>query len=206
MSEWGTTEKDGKVYVHVTSALSVIRQKFLETWRGNVGNAEADRIRDDAVDFGKTFHTYCEIIDKRKGHEIDVEGIEDPVMKNLIEKFRDWFIENVEEVIMVEKTFYSDKYLYCGTPDVVYKLKGRTVPAIIDRKTSNSLSQINEFQLSMYQEMLAENGIKTKDRIILHANKKTGKFKEVLLDPETHAQSFNAGFYAKELYLILNKK
>lgn len=206
MGSWGITEKDNKKYVHVTSALGVVRQKFLEKWRGDIGNVEANRITNEAKDFGKKFHNYTEIIDNGNGHEIDISTIKNELMMNFVMQYRDWFIENVENIIVCEKVFYSEKYLYCGTPDVVYKLKGIDFPVVVDRKAAKSIGFNYEIQLALYKKMLEENGIKTGDRMILHANKKTGYIKPVFLKQENYEEDLRFGLYAKEMYLILKSR
>ena len=41
-------EVDGKLYPSVTTILSIIRKPYLERWRGEIGNDDADFIMEEA--------------------------------------------------------------------------------------------------------------------------------------------------------------
>lgn len=195
--------KDGKEYVSVTTALGIIRMPLLEMWRGKHGNQVCQQIINESLKVGKQFHEYASMIDEGRGYEIDIEALEEPV-KSMVEKFREWFFENVEKVILTEEKFFHDTYLYKGQIDAVYLLKGRKVPDVFDRKTGKYIDRKDGYQLAAYKEMLKSNDIKTNSRIILHCSKE-GTFKVIVLDSSEHESDFQAFLNAKDLYLDYKK-
>lgn len=181
-------EINGKLYTSVTTALSVIRKPFLETWRGNLGNEEADRIRDEAADLGSQIHEWC--------HEIVKGG---PIYCHpLVVAFSEWFNATVKEVVLAEKPVWSDRYRYAGRPDLVAILKGdRTAPTTIDLKATADIWPEMGLQLAAYQGAMEEQGVRTKRRLIIHLNKKTEKLKTKEF---SNPMDFNMFLYALSLY------
>jgi len=193
------TIRKGKKYISVTTALEIINNEGLNRWRGEVGNRLADVSQKLGADNGLNFHKYCAIIDKSRDADIDYDEIWEPVLSNLL-AFQQWQLHNVVKPVVIEKKFFSDKYLYCGTPDRVYLLRGNKTPDLIDFKTGKTLDMKKiRFQLSAYQELLKENGIETINRIVLHFQ--DGAIKPITLDRLTHVSDFQGFLYAKETYI-----
>ena len=181
-------EIGGKLYTSVTTALSIIRKPQLEIWRGNLGNEEADRVRDEAAELGRNIHTWC--------HEVVKGGELYP--HPLVEAFAEWFKAMVKEVVLAEKPVWSDKYRYAGRPDLAIILKGdRTTPTVIDIKTTADIWPDMGLQLAAYQGAMDEQGIKTKRRMIVHLSKKTEKLKTREFD---NPLDFNMFLYALQLH------
>ena len=192
----------GVTLYSVTTVLGIIRMPFLETWRGKLGNAECNKVLQDAIKFGKDFHNYCELIDQGRGDEINVEDIPGE-MGQLVAKFKSWHFENVQEVIAVEKEVNNISGGYFGITDAVYKLKGVKNPAVIDRKTNNSIDRKMSYQLSAYKETDELKDMGVEDRIILWC-KKDGSFEQITLDRDDHFSCFSAFMSAKNLYIDYN--
>lgn len=187
-------EINGQLYTSVTTALSVIRKPLLETWRGDLGNEEADRLRDEAAVLGRQIHACC--------HEVVKGGLAYP--HPLVDAFEEWFQATVKEVILAETPTWHDLYRYAGTPDLVAVLKGdRAVPTMIDIKTTGAIWPDMGLQLAAYQEALKTHGIKTKRRLIVHLDKKAAnpvaRVKEF-----NDEQDFNMFLYALSLYNYFN--
>jgi len=181
-------EINGKLYVSVTTALTIIRKPHLEIWRGNLGNEEADRVRDEAAEFGSYIHDWC--------HDV-VRGCT-PFPDPLVDAFAQWFKATVKEVVLAEKPVWSDRYRYAGRPDLVAILKGdRSIPTVIDIKTTTDIWPEMGLQLAAYQQAMEEQGIKTKRRIIVHLSKKTEKLKTKEF---SNSMDFNMFLYALSLY------
>lgn len=199
-------EKDGIKYYSVTTLIGIIRKPELEMWRGKVGNEMAKSILDASIDFGLSFHQYAQIINSGQGHEIDMSMIPD-ALQNKVKWYRDWWFENIEEVILSEENIFSKKFQYQGTPDLIAKLKGIKSLAVIDFKTGNNIYRDTDYQLSAYKEAVMEDkGIKVKDRIILHLPREGEKNQAITLDPNNHLADFNGFLYARSLYLNFHKK
>ena len=199
-------EKDGIKYYSVTTLLGIIRKPGLEVWRGKIGNEMADAIMTASAEFGRECHDYARIINQGKGHEINLDKIE-PILQGKVKWYRDWWFENIEEVILSEENIFSKKFQYQGTPDLIAKLKGIKSLAVIDFKTGNNIYRDTDYQLSAYKEAVMEDkGIKVKDRIILHLPREGEKNQAITLDPNNHLADFNGFLYARSLYLNWHKK
>lgn len=66
-------QDDGTIAPSVTTVLGIIRQPFLEEWRGRVGNANAERIVREACDIGDAVHAALEQVNHRR-EEISLSG------------------------------------------------------------------------------------------------------------------------------------
>lgn len=194
--------KNGIDYIRSSTALSIIDKPSLNNWRGQVGNHEANSVLEKSIIRGNAIHDCNEMIAKGEGLEIDLEN-ELAYIKNEVEAFKYWFFENVQEVICIEKRYFSKKYLYTGKPDLVAVLKGRKIPDLIDYKSGRKLDKTMDYAQSSYKELLKENGVIVNNRIILHFR---DGLKEVPLDNTTHNESFRMFLYAMELYRGYNNK
>lgn len=72
--------------------------------------------------------------------------------------FTAWFLDFVEEVILVEKTLVHPTLHYKGTPDIILRIKGDTVLTLLDWKTPRALSKSWRLQLAAYRELARVNG------------------------------------------------
>lgn len=198
-------ERNGVRYLSVTTALKIINKPALNEWRVNMGKEASEKIAEAGREFGKEFHRYCEMIDKGEGWDIDVKKLGSP-MKEFVEKFRDWFYANVEEVLATEKEVYSEKYLYAGRFDRLYKIKGVKKPVICDVKTGNFTDKLDSWQLAAYKGACIEDlQIQVGDRMLLYFNKKKISFDPIWLPPENYDGDFNSFILAVQLWYRYNK-
>ena len=79
-----------------------------------------------------------------------------PAVQELLISYFGWFRETVDEVYLVETPVFSHRYRYAGTPDMVCRLKGDTVRALVDVKTSKSIWEDMKLQLAGYATAIEE--------------------------------------------------
>lgn len=195
--------RDGKKYAKITSVLSIINKPQLNKWRGDIGNEKADQIMHEAAQFGREFHSFCEMIDRGEGWDIPLDKINEP-MRSMVEKYRAWFYENVKSVILTEEEIYSDKYLFAGRLDTVYEIKGIKGPVLVDRKTGKFLDYTASMQMAAYKHGLNEDKrIDASNRMLIQITR-LGVFEVKILPNDEYLRDFQNFLYAKELYLAFN--
>ena len=100
----------------VTSILKVLAdEKALFHWRKRVGDKEADRQTQEAVDRGNVLHDLSEKYLLNKLNESDVGNDEGSLMFLSSKKY----LDTIEKVVAVEVPLYSKKYQYAGRVDGV---------------------------------------------------------------------------------------
>jgi hypothetical protein len=177
-----TYHLDGERLPSVTQILSVIRKPGLETWRGNIGNAEADRIAKDAGDHGTAVHAACEAIANGDTLLPYPPGVVEPA-----EAYYAWFNANVQEVLACETRLASVTHRYAGTVDLVVRLMTGDV-AVIDLKTSSVVDPSFALQIEAYrQALLEQDGIEATRRLVIHMPRKTPGKLDVLEFPQDEA-------------------
>lgn len=192
---------NNKLHVSVTTALTIIRKPYLERWRGELGNEEADRIRDEAGDLGNIVHNCCEAIDKGLNPVLP----NDEQIKQMITAYERWAESTVKEWIKIEEVVACSHYLYAGRVDRVAILKGdKTRPTVIDIKTSGSIDKDMGLQLAAYQHALEDIGLKPKRRIIVHIDKKKPGNLNVYEFPD-YETDFRMFLYSLELFRYFEK-
>lgn len=193
---------DGILCESVTTALSVIRKPFLERWRGNLGNEEADQVMHEAGDLGSVVHDLCESVNRSLPWEDNCPNSDIWCMVNAYEL---WFKENVRKVVSVEKVVANEVYRYAGRVDLEAILRGDRSAAAIDLKTGNSVSLDVALQLSAYVEAMGQQGKKPRRRIMVHLDKKNPGKLSIKEYPETnHDKDYRMFLYALELYRYFN--
>ena len=182
-------ENGGEEYFpSVTTKLQSISAPYLATWRGNIGNVEADRVVKESQIRGtrvhKAFETYV------KGGEVFInltgEYNNEP---EVIGAHPRYFIEEQDEalafwrlaqfikvvkpkILESERIVYSLKYKEGGTTDGVLHIKASTYEIngskpvslpegkyVIDLKSGKSVSETAYLQMSAYTYMLEEMGL-----------------------------------------------
>jgi hypothetical protein len=98
----------------------------------------------------------------------------DPDCVEYVQAFIDWFDNNVEEVILMEKRLFCDHWMIQGTPDLVCKIKWHGYSfgyCLVDIKTSLNYSKTWDLQTAAYRYLCIENNIPIEERIIVHLHK-----------------------------------
>lgn len=162
-------EVDGEVvkFDSVTTFLGRYSDKeSLELWRHNVGDAEADRIANEARVRGNIIHSYLE----RFVLGEQFEPIECVDNYNAIKKC---LVDNLSVVYGIEYKMYSKDMLLAGTTDLIGVYNGKL--SIIDFKGSNKIKRLHYIdnyviQTLIYAKMLKElHGMDVEQLVILIA-------------------------------------
>lgn len=160
---------EGERYPRVSTILNVLAKPGLEAWKAKIGHAEADRIARESAAYGTAVHKACERI-SLGDDPVDVGS--DLVAANqqrMLEPtlcFARWYADHVAETLGAERLVWSQTHRYAGKPDLLVVLKdGRT--AIVDLKTSKSLSETYRLQLYAYKLALAEMGDHYEARLVV---------------------------------------
>jgi len=154
-----TTLRDARklgLFPSVTNILGVIAKPELTAWLqeqavmaaltlprivGETEDAFARRVvedslstRDDAADFGTAFHHGAE----RIAHTLEVDRAD--LLSAWLNRYRDWFQENVLSCRWTEQRVVSNQFGYAGTADllIVHKVHGL---CLVDLKTMKSASR-----------------------------------------------------------------
>jgi len=159
--------------------------------------------RDAAGDKGSITH---DLIEKHiLGEPYEIPS--DPLVKAGFNAFLKWKEQTDIEIIEVERLVYSEKYFYCGKTDFLGRRRdGKLV--IGDFKTGNSAGYEGEwYQLAAYAVAVEEEtGDIIEDGLIVHLDKKTGRFKEypVILDDDMNHAWKAAVVHYKNLKRVRN--
>lgn len=178
----------------VTTVLGVIRRPYLERWRGELGNVEADRRLNEAGTLGANIHDICQAINLRQPWEAPDKNTE--LMARAYEK---WYNQAVKTVVAVEKVVVSAKYGYAGRLDFLARLRGDRLPTLIDVKTGKRVYREIPLQLAAYKHSLEEFGRPVARRLVVHLDKQEpGKLH--VYEYVDHERDFRMFLYALELW------
>jgi hypothetical protein len=190
---------DNLIYPSVTTVLSIVRSPALEHWRGEVGNVEADRIRDEAADIGTQLHRVCHLFNSCQPF-----AFPDSQVEQMFAAYHEWYSRCVEEVIAAETVVWSIQYGYAGTFDLLAVLKGDKAPSVIDLKTSKDFWPAQAVQLSAYREALLEQGKKVNRRLVVRIDR-TEQGKLVIKEFTEHKKDFIAFLNCLGLWRYFDK-
>ena len=156
---------DGRPYDRLTYVLGGT-SSWVEKWRAEVGEEEAERVMKEASEFGTRVHYGCELWNRGLIVECFeyVEKVTEAEMR-CIEAYCEWMDEYVEEVWGVEVTVWSDVWGVAGTADLVARLKGDKKLSIVDIKTG-SLGENVGLQGTGYMELWNEMREPKVERIV----------------------------------------
>ena len=163
--------KDGKEvpYASVTKIISVLDKPMIQRWYGQMVYravmANPDLDEKDAMNApymtsgkAKTRGTIVHsIVENYKSDPTHIEKLND-TYKGYGKAFQSWVEEYNANIIVNEKTVYSDKYRFAGTLDLIVKLNESQKPIILDIKTGKDLYPEVQLQLSAYQQCMKEMG------------------------------------------------
>lgn len=171
MKKFSRYEIKGIEVPSVTTILNILDKPGLPEWYGRLGLSEANKQKNDAATYGSLVHNTIEYIETG----LDIKP--DHSIKKVINNFRKWSYENVDEWLAFEKACYHDELMYAGTLDCIARFKnGRIV--LTDIKTSRSIRDTYTLQLAAYKNATRIEDCTVKpeeieDAGILHLNKET---------------------------------
>jgi hypothetical protein len=158
---------DGERYPSVTTVLSMLEKSGLATWRGHVGNQEADRISKEATDYGTAIHALVETVNRGQRCQLDADE------QRYVAPYTAWFDEFVSTCVAAEKLLVSRRFRYAGTTDAIVVMRGDQTASIVDFKSSKTDLAQREWALQTAAYALAaeEDDIEIGRRIIVRIPK-----------------------------------
>jgi len=179
--------RDGQRYDSVTTIIGeVLRSRWLEKWRGDVGNRIADKKRDAGAKRGTSVHQACVLV----GTDTPEIPLPLPDEQELqVEAFNRWYDLCVEETLDTETTIFNVKYGYAGTYDKRVIIKGDKLPTIIDIKSGVVDAARCKLQLSAYR---GGDGVVSHRRIIVDLKNIKSDGLPTIHEYLDHASDFNA--------------
>jgi len=91
------------------------------------------------------------------------------------------------DFIRGEERLYSDKYLYCGAPDLLCVMNGKRT--VVDFKTLYAPDDLTHLQTAAYQNLFEEAGEQVRTRVVIYL-KKDERYR-MFFSPNSHKVDFN---------------
>jgi len=193
-------EVDGRKYPRVTAILDIIHRPELERWRAELGNDEADRIKNEAAQIGLCLHHICRLFHQDRSFDMPATS----QIGQMFATYRQWFETAVDVVVATEQLVVSRKFGYAGTYDALAVLKGDSTPSIIDLKTSKDFWPTMALQLAAYREAVLEEGQVVNRRLVVRIDRSDTQRLQIREYTE-HARDFNAFLAALSLARYFGK-
>ena len=178
MSKARYKTSEGQVVCGVTTIIGNLgwNTNALVGWarREALAGNDPDKIKEKGANIGICAHYLCEC--DAKGVEPDLSEysqVNIDIAQNCFKGYLEWKNLHGLKEIKSEIPLVSDKLLYGGTIDMLYKSNGDWI--LGDIKTSNSIWAEHKIQVSAYRELLREHGYPVKEVYILHLAK-NGEF------------------------------
>jgi predicted RecB family nuclease len=155
------------MYPSVTTVLKVMDRPFFADWRKKVGEESANFKLYKAQAHGTLIHKIAEHIALGKPVKLPEE------MEPHAQAIQDFLDKHVAEVLGTEMELVSEKSGYGGTADLYCRLKGGSL-AVVDYKTTSSLTRLHGAQLAGYALLLKDNGFPVQKRMAVRIKKEAG--------------------------------
>lgn len=195
-----------KYFPSVTTVLSIIRKNFLENWRGQIGNEQANQILNEAKKRGSLIHQLCADLSSGSEIKFDKEKHKQDEWLQLV-RWSNWLQEVNPEILEIEKTIVHLVYGYAGTLDLVIRINKPTIinngsekieiPVgvfVLDIKTGSNIDDNYSMQLISYAKAHEHEypELKITGTILVHLNakNKNGVKTIVTTDEVTLANDF----------------
>jgi predicted RecB family nuclease len=148
----------------VTEVLKLVEKPYLEQWRRRVGQREANKIMQNAAAFGTKLHKAAEMVcwERDKGVARDMQPYAAAV--------RTFVDRHVLEVLGTEVELVSGEMRFGGTLDLYCQLKDGSY-AVVDWKTSASLTREMGLQTAAYALLAREKGWRVNKRLVVRIKK-----------------------------------
>ncbi len=143
--EW--FDAKGRKLPSVTEILGLYAPKELQEWRGRLGNREADRIMQEAGDFGTNMHGLVEEAFKRGA---PVEGEEGDLAATLAAQAFQWAQDEGVVVVAQELGILNEVDGYGGTADLFCRFHADPTLWCLDWKSASSVHETYDLQLAAY--------------------------------------------------------
>ena len=151
----------------VTTVLKVMERPFFADWRKKVGEEAADQKMHNAQVLGTAIHKIAENIARGRPLELP------PEMEPHAQAIQAFVDKHVAEVLGTEVELVSDTRGFGGTADLYCKLKSGPL-AVVDYKSTLSLTRTHGVQLAGYALLLKDNGFPVQKRMAVRIKKEAG--------------------------------
>lgn len=101
----------------------------IDEWKKKVGEEKAAKISAEATSRGKNYHSLMETYLQNQLMEENLDPIQIETLSNARKR-----VDNIDNIMCIEKSLYSEKYRIAGTVDCIAEYNG--VLSIIDHKTA----------------------------------------------------------------------
>lgn len=132
---------DGNKYPSITTVLGVLSRDFIEEWKKDVGEEEANRVTHHACTRGTALHDLLE--DYLNNKDIDLNRVM-PHVKILFNSAKSALDKRLTKVFLQEKPLYSDFFRVAGRVDLIGEFDGEI--SVIDFKTSKKPKTVEEIR------------------------------------------------------------
>ena len=155
---------DGKAYPSVTTVLGIKKKEELQGWRNKIGEDVANWEMGRAARRGKATHLLVE--EYLKGKTPSERGVLPLGLFKLLRPY----IDQIDNIHMLETIMYSPKLTIAGQVDCIAEYNGKL--SVIDFKTANKERQeswIDNYflQTTAYAQMYEETYGKNIDQIVI---------------------------------------
>ena len=169
--------KEEPRYPGSTKIAGMIDKPFLVKWANKLGKKgiDVDEYTETTARLGTLIHNTVEVFINEGLTKMEeyLNGLFMSYTVNElhcalvgVNKFIEWFSTNDVQPIFTENKFISENYKYCGVLDFYCVLNGKFT--IVDFKTSKSITNEQLLQLSSYQPLIEENGLRVDQVMILN--------------------------------------
>jgi predicted RecB family nuclease len=154
----------------VTDILKTVEKPYFDRWRHRVGRQEANKTMKAAQVFGTRLHAAAVLVGRSQMDLVEAD------MMPFAGAVCDFLNVHVREVIVMERSMVSDRHGFGGTFDLYCELFDGGF-AVIDYKTTSSLTREHGLQLAAYAVLCREHGMTVNRRIAVRIKKEPpGKF------------------------------
>ena len=138
----------------------------LINWIAQHGRKEANRLRDEAAEYGTAMHILAS--EYIEGKPLNLAMIRERFGERMVKDLLAWaaFIEERDvKLIASELMLYSDFYKVAGTTDLVCEMDwdGKRVTAIVDLKSGRSFYESHAVQVAYYAAMYNKHALASDD-------------------------------------------
>jgi len=176
---------DGKAYPSVTSVLGIKKKAELQGWREKIGEDVANWEMGRAARRGKATHLLVE--EYLKGKTPSERGVLPLGLFKLLRPY----IDQIDNIHLLETIMYSPKLTIAGQVDCVAEFNGKL--SVIDFKTANKERQeswIDNYflQTTAYAQMYEETFGKSIDQVVILLASEDGSVQNFIKEKKDYMQ------------------
>ena len=154
---------NGKQYPRLSEVMKVLPNVGLEKWKEKVGYEEAERIGNEAADFGTKIHTITMYRDKKQYNKMYAMLDDDESLLPYSMAWSLYVMKYIKKWIAIEKLVWSEELGVAGTVDRVDEFIDGSI-CIHDLKTGRLTDEIG-IRLAGYKILFNERSKKKKEKV-----------------------------------------